>query len=200
MDQNEGERNFHVFYQQTRGRGQNPKRWRLLTRGAKTDAQGVDDAADWDATKLSFKALRVETSVVEGMEATLRAILAVGEASFEAVEIPGQDAGSRMAGLPPDTTTLLGVAADDLAEASVKIKGPAARAQLIPGGARTPLMRSKGPNCFSEFDFRTGGGVGRAVRGGRASAQRARGGRAGARRVTQRHLRAIVRPRRVVGE
>lgn len=112
VDQLDGERNYHVFYQHTRAAGNQPRRYAFLTQGGVVDVAGVDDAKTWQLqTEPALRYCGVMPE--EKVSPILKATIALGELDFEPLEIEGQDDGSRLVG---DASGELGVTASALSE------------------------------------------------------------------------------------
>ena len=91
---NEGERNYHVFYQMLKGSSAEQRSaYGLLgaytdygyMRGGIPDVQRVDDAKDWGETLTKMTLLGMSNDARDGALKAIAAVLAIGNIEFEAV-------------------------------------------------------------------------------------------------------------------
>lgn len=91
--QDQGERNFHIFYQLCAGKGgdsrlklQKAESYRYLTSGNTTTIEGLDDTHEFKATMDAFRTLQFIPEDLEDIFSILGAILHLGNVEFKATE------------------------------------------------------------------------------------------------------------------
>lgn len=131
----EGERNYHVFYQlcgSASGRAefglQDPSAYRYLSQARCIDVPGMDDAQDYDEVTRSLDALGFSPSETHAVFELVSAVLLLGEFEFHALR-QGSELASRNAATQP--AALLGVDAGDLAAAVCKKTSMAGRREAF---------------------------------------------------------------------
>ena len=134
VSQGAGERNYHVFYQMTKGASAAEREaWRLrpstggggpsyaYTSGAQ-EVSGVDDGAAWHATRATLGVLGVAEEAQVRLFGLIAAVLALGNVAFEPAAAAGTAGGGGGEGqlaatAPDDVAALLQVAPPLLSDA-----------------------------------------------------------------------------------
>ena len=92
VSQQEGERNFHIFYQfccgadnatRTKYRLKSPGEFKYLNCGRTLERAGVSDSEEWKETKIAMDAIGINPDDQESINVFLAAILHLGEIEFK---------------------------------------------------------------------------------------------------------------------